>query len=75
MGGSLDIVIRGFSGVNIVNNTVYIRPRLPAGWKSVSFKLLIKNRWLYFNITRKKIAVLLKGHLKGSDLFVVSERK
>ncbi len=75
MGGSLDIVIRGFSGVNIVNNTVYIRPRLPAEWKSVSFKLLIKNRWLYFNITRKKIAVVLKGHLKGSDLFVASERK
>ncbi len=66
MAGSLDIVIRGFAGVNPIENVIYIKPRLPSLWKSVKFKLLIKNRWIKFTITRKKVTVVHRGHLQNA---------
>ena len=43
MGGSIDIVIRSFAGINISDNELSINPKLPKKWKSLKLKLLYRN--------------------------------
>ncbi|OPX30639.1 MAG: hypothetical protein B1H08_01180 [Candidatus Omnitrophica bacterium 4484_171] len=60
MAGSIDILIRGFAGVSIVDNSIIVRPNLPSYWKSVCLNLLIKNQRIKFCITQKDISITLK---------------
>ena len=50
LGVTWQAVISGFSGIRIFNETLSINPRLPGGWKEVSFCL----KWRGYNL---KIAI------------------
>ena len=60
MAGSIDILIRGFAGVNIVDDSFIVKPNLPAYWKNLCFNLLIKGQKVKFCIDQEHISVTLK---------------
>ncbi|MFH1655713.1 MAG: glycosyl hydrolase family 65 protein [Candidatus Omnitrophota bacterium] len=61
IGGSIDIVIKGFAGVNITDEGININPSLPKKWRSLKLKLRYKRNWIYLSITKRKISILLQG--------------
>ncbi len=64
MGGSVDITIRGFAGVNLVDNVIKINPRLPSGWKGIKFRLLYRGRWISFSVTEKNVTIYVQAREK-----------
>jgi trehalose/maltose hydrolase-like predicted phosphorylase len=66
MGGSVDIAIRGFAGVNMADNVVKINPRLPKDWKSIKFRLFYRGRWISFSVTHKQVTLFIRGKEKMS---------
>jgi len=63
MGGSIDIVLRGFAGINILDDKVSIEPRLPKAWRSLKCRFVYKGVWFSLAITRRNITVTLKGQV------------
>ncbi|MFH1767530.1 MAG: glycosyl hydrolase family 65 protein [Candidatus Omnitrophota bacterium] len=57
MGGSFDIIVRGFAGITFFADRIRIQPCLPKRWRAVKFKLLFKERLIAFSITKRAIAV------------------
>ncbi len=76
MGGSIDIVMRGFGGIDFLEDRIVIKPRLPAKWTRLKMKLLYKRTWVSFTFTKEKalievhapvlIPIEYKGHLHYS---------
>jgi len=76
MAGSIDILIRGFAGVNIVDNSIIVRPHLPGYWKRLCFNLLIKNQRIKFCITHRDIFLTLKEPSYSQvSLYFVTDNK
>jgi len=61
MGGSIDIVRKGFAGVNIRDGHIEINPHLPKNWRSLQLKLRYKRNWINLSITKSQISILIKG--------------
>ncbi|MCA9364427.1 MAG: glycoside hydrolase family 65 protein [Candidatus Moranbacteria bacterium] len=61
MGGSVDIIVRGFAGIGIYNDYVEVEPHLPKAIDRLRFKLLIRKTWITFEITKKSIAIEPQG--------------
>ncbi|MFH1622464.1 MAG: glycosyl hydrolase family 65 protein [Candidatus Omnitrophota bacterium] len=59
MGGSIDIVIRCFVGLNIEKDIIKINPNIPNNWQAVKFKLLFRGNWISVSLTSKYIAMFL----------------
>lgn len=69
MGGSIDMVFRGFAGVDIQNERIKIDPFFPVHWKSVKLKFMYRKRWVSLYFTRKKLSVFVRGpQVKGINL-------
>ncbi len=60
MGGSLDIVMQCFAGIDFVKDNIYINPHLLKQWNKIKFKFLYRKVWIYLEITRKHVILLLK---------------
>jgi trehalose/maltose hydrolase-like predicted phosphorylase len=84
MGGSIDIVIRGFAGIEILDEKIKIHPRLPKGWREIKFRLLFRGHWIIFAITNQKITIFIFGKRPkpfetpiqvGHKLYYLSTRK
>ncbi|UCD16033.1 MAG: response regulator [Candidatus Omnitrophota bacterium] len=69
MGGSLDIIMRGFAGINILGDRIKIEPRLPARWQSLKLNFLYRKNRLSLSITKRQITILIRG-IKGG-LFTI----
>jgi len=64
MGGSIDIVIRGFAGVELVDNHIKINPSLPKKWRRLKFRLYYRKKWIVFDIRKTMIKVhIMKNKL------------
>jgi len=64
MGGSVDIVIRGFAGVELIDNHIKINPFLPKKWRRLKFRLYYRKRWIVFDIRKTAIKVhIMKNKL------------
>lgn len=63
MGGSLDIVMRGFAGVHLAEDRIKIEPRLPQSWKRLKFKFLYKGILISLVIKKHKISILIQGQV------------
>ncbi|MEA3369575.1 MAG: glycosyl hydrolase family 65 protein [Candidatus Ratteibacteria bacterium] len=61
MGGSVDIVLRGFAGINLGTEIIKITPNLPEGWRSIKLKILYQRIWISLSITKNHITVLIAG--------------
>ncbi len=57
MGGTLDILFKSFAGINIFKDHLQIDPSLPVNWNTLAFKILLRNIWLYIEITHEIIKV------------------
>jgi HAD superfamily hydrolase (TIGR01509 family) len=62
MGGTLDIIFKGFAGVNVFKDRIECTPFLPAHWHRLSFKMLLRSNLYRLEITQE---VIRFSHLKG----------
>ena len=76
MGGSLDIVLRAFAGVEIEKDRIAVLPRLPAGWKQLEFSFSVKNIRVHLLFSGKNMLVKTESHSSaGKIIFVVKGKK
>jgi len=61
MGGSIDLVIRGFLGINILEKKVTVNPYLLEKWKNVRVNLLCKGINLKLKVSCGKVSLLVGG--------------
>ena len=61
MGGSIDIVLRGYAGVHIAGDRVKLTPSLPRAWNRMSFDICHRGENISFQITKHSAAILLHG--------------
>lgn len=61
MGGSLDIVFRGFAGINILSDRIKVSPRLPKRWKGLKLRFLYKRHWLNLVIRNERLSITILG--------------
>ncbi|MBN1622392.1 MAG: glycoside hydrolase family 65 protein [Endomicrobiales bacterium] len=72
MGGSIDIVMRGFAGIRIVNDRIQIDPNLPKFWNSLKLKFQHRGKWISMEVTREKISIFIHGTIADSMLFEIN---
>jgi len=65
MGGSIDIVVRGFAGISFSADRMNIRPDIPQALESIKLKLKHRNIWFQLYITRSRVTVSIKGAKPG----------
>jgi alpha,alpha-trehalose phosphorylase len=61
MGSSYLIIVNGYAGLSIYENTLHFAPKIPENWNSYSFHISFKGSLLYITITKEKTMYELKG--------------
>jgi trehalose/maltose hydrolase-like predicted phosphorylase len=64
MGGSLDIAVRGFIGLQVLNDRIKIDPNLPKNWHKVKFKFLCRRVWFSLVVAKNEILIRSDGRKK-----------
>jgi trehalose/maltose hydrolase-like predicted phosphorylase len=59
MGGSIDILLRGWMGLELKEDTIKINPSFTKDWKLVKFKMFFRECCYLFVVSSKKIEVSL----------------
>ena len=67
MGGSIDIVLRGFAGVSFFDDRLKIAPALPAKWRKLRLKFRYKGRLVLLTITKQELTIYITG-IRGQSL-------
>jgi kojibiose phosphorylase len=67
MGGAWMAAVLGFGGVRVTDEGLAVAPKLPPGWKSLSFKIIYHGEELSFSIDEGEIQVSM-GRLTGSNV-------
>ncbi len=63
MAGTVDLVLRCYTGIEIRNDTLRFNPTLPSELKSIKFSINYRESWLDVSINDGKIKIdSLKGH-------------
>ncbi|MFO7932757.1 MAG: glycosyl hydrolase family 65 protein [Bacteroidales bacterium] len=57
MAGTVDLVLRGYSGMEIREDVLWFNPRLPEELREITFHLRYRSHWIKMHITHKKIRV------------------
>ncbi len=60
MGGTLDLFLHSFAGLNIWEDRICLDPKLPQQWESIKFRVRYKNIWFDISIAKKKLTVTAK---------------
>ncbi|OVE73344.1 hypothetical protein BVX93_01815 [bacterium B13(2017)] len=74
MGGTIDIIIKSFAGINLFKDRITLDPNVPIQWNKLSFKIVHRNNWFHFTLTRKKIIVNQIGRKKGNILISLGKK-
>ncbi|MCK4533547.1 response regulator, partial [bacterium] len=61
MGGSIDMVVRGFAGIYMGEEIINITPNLPSNWQSLRFKFCYKGNWFSLFITKEQLTIFISG--------------
>ncbi len=61
MGGSINIAIRHFAGIEILKDKIKIEPKLPKKWRSIKIRFFYREKWISLFITKRDIAILADG--------------
>ena len=65
MGGTLDLLVRTFAGINLFKDGLHLAPCLPPHWRRLSFRLLHRGRWLRVEIEPKRVRAELLADPAG----------
>ncbi|MCK5215682.1 MAG: glycoside hydrolase family 65 protein [Candidatus Omnitrophica bacterium] len=57
MGGTIDLCLRFFAGLNILSDKISLSPKLPAKWKKMKFQVRYRNVWFSFLINKDSVRV------------------
>ncbi|MDR3692601.1 MAG: glycosyl hydrolase family 65 protein [Fimbriimonas sp.] len=57
IGGIWQIVVLGFGGVRVIDGELTVHPRLPKGWKRLSFTIRWKGAPIVFDVTQDRVRV------------------
>lgn len=61
MGGSLDLVLRGFAGIHTpADGIVRIKPDIPASWEAVDLRFLYRGDMVHANISNTKVRLFIE---------------
>ena len=66
MGGTLDLFLRSFAGLHILEDRICLNPKLPEQWQGIKFKVRYKNIWFDINVTKDMLTVLIKPFKEAS---------
>ncbi|MCK5579744.1 MAG: glycoside hydrolase family 65 protein [Candidatus Omnitrophica bacterium] len=58
MGGSINIFLKCFAGLSILEDRICLNPDLPEKWKRIKFHIRYKNIWFNVTVTKNKVKVL-----------------
>jgi len=58
MGGTIDIFMKSFAGLEILKDRISLNPKLPPKWKKTKFNVRYKNIWFAIELTKKKATIL-----------------
>ena len=67
MGGSINIAMKRYAGVDVISGIINIDPALPKKWKYIKFKIKYNEIWYSLLIERYKIVVTLSTTKLVSD--------
>ncbi len=65
MGGSLDIMVRGFAGIDVLKDRIKISPRIPQRWERIKLRINYRGTWISFSVMNKQVAVFIQGPRKS----------
>lgn len=68
MAGTWLSVVEGFGGMRVIDDTLHFRPRLPAHWKKLTFKIIFRQSVLEAEFTPEEVHL---RKLSGDPLTVV----
>lgn len=74
LGGTWQILINGFAGVEIKNGVLSIYPAMPKHWQELKFKIQFRGRLIEFTISKDEVAVHMTHGAKGVDMDICGER-
>jgi len=63
MGGSIDIVTRGFAGLKMIRDKIKLDPKLPKSWRNLKFKFIYKGTWISVSLSRYQAGVIEQGQV------------
>ncbi len=58
MAGSVLLILNNYAGLLFKENTIYLDPHLPAGWRSISFNVRFGDQKYNITITSKKVKII-----------------
>jgi len=67
MGGSINIVIKRYAGLNLENGIINIVPDLPKSWKEIAFKIKYQDIWYALEIKRDQITIKLSDSKESKE--------
>ncbi|RKY36318.1 MAG: glycoside hydrolase family 65 protein [Candidatus Omnitrophota bacterium] len=59
MGGSIDIALRAFAGVEITDDYLKITPKLPECWNKMKFQLCYKGKLINFKLSKSVLNIYI----------------
>lgn len=68
MAGTWMSVVKGFGGLEVINNELHIAPFLPNEWKSFCFKIKFRDRNLEITVSKNNTIIKL---IAGNELSIV----
>ncbi len=72
MGSSLDLFLRSFAGLSILEDRICLNPKIPKEWGSIKFHVRYKNTWFYIQILQNELIILAKPM---KDISIISQMK
>ena len=75
MGGSIDILMRSFAGISLLEDTIKINPNLPKTWQRIKLRFRYKQKWISLSITRYEITIQVQGPKKKTAKMPVEINK
>lgn len=67
MGGSIDIVVRCFAGIELGDEWIKLRPQLPDKWRRLKFKIYFQGKWILFDITKSQVKIHIQKGKRRQD--------
>ncbi|MFT7538112.1 MAG: alpha,alpha-trehalase [Lysobacterales bacterium] len=72
MGSTIDLFLRTFAGLDILEDRICLDPKLPKQWDSLKFSVRYKNIWFEVAVSKDVLVVTAKP-LKGMSLNVATK--
>jgi alpha,alpha-trehalase len=58
MGGTINLLLRCFAGLSILQDRIALDPKLPGGWEKIKFHIRYRDVWFHMTITQTTIEIM-----------------